>query len=464
MKERAGRVFGFFIPLVAVIALTVLLIFALARLAQIQQDMRSNANANMLWVITQTQAKGLRLSAELHSLRNGGVPADTVFRTYQLLSSRLILLSDGPQARYLDTLGEAQSLTHSIQALQDLADVVPAAIRGNTQAATQLLSALDTFNTRLTSAANRSMVAQWEEMGARLDRYRNGVLIIIFLMLGISVCSFIISTSLFVALRRGREAEWTRRQAFQLQSQLDAERQISELHRNFGAMVSHQFRTPLAIIDASMQRLLRTGEQVNRDQLVYRVQKVRRATARLARLVEHTRIADQYTNLLDVELERCALWPLVNSVIQQQREITPERVIKLAPVDVNLPDAYCDRVLVEHIVFNLLSNAVKYSPADTPVCVTVRQDNEQICCTVQDWGIGVSDADFPYLFNRYFRGSTVANIQGTGIGLYVAYNLTTLQHGTIKAMSGSEGGSIFKVCFPVARVSALEQSDESNAT
>lgn len=463
MHKLAERLFGFFIPLAAVLALTVLLIFALSRLAQIQQDMRSNVSANMLWVITQTQVKGLRLSAALQGHLYDGTHADNVHRFYQLLSSRLNLLSDGPQARYLDSLGDTQALVDGVQVLRGLTGSVPAAMQGDTQAASYLLSALDVLNTELAATANKAMVAQWEEMGSRLDRYRNGVLTIIFLMLGIFVCGFIISVSMLVALRRVRESEWAKHQAVRLQSQLDAERQVSDLYRNFGAMVSHQFRTPLAIIDASMQRLLRTAEHIEPQQLIYRVQKVRRATARLARLVEHTRLADQYAELLDVESEYCALWPLVQSIVVQQREITSDRLIELTPADGNLPQVYCDPVLVEHILFNLLSNAVKYSPPDTPIFVRVFRDGDQVCCSVQDKGTGILETDAPYLYDRYFRGSSVADIQGTGIGLYVAQNLARMQGGTVATTPGPDGGSIFTMCFPVADASVLERKSESSA-
>lgn len=463
MHRFAERVFGFFLPLAAVLALTILLIFALARLAQIQQDMRSNVNANMLWVITQTQVKGLHLSAALRGHLYDGTHGADIFKYYQLLSSRLKLLSDGPQARYLDTLGNTQPLVDGVQTLQGLADSVPVAMQGDALVMADLLDALDALNTQLTATANKAMVAQWEEMGSRLDRYRNGVLTIIFLMLGIFVCGSIISVSMLIALRRVRESEWTKRQAVQLQSQLDAERHVSELYRNFAAMVSHQFRTPLAIIDASMQRLLRAEGQIDRHQLVSRVQKVRRATARLARLVEHTRLADQYAELMDVEPEACALWPLIHSIVTQQQEITPDRMIDLAPADADIPPAHCDPVLVEHIIFNFLSNAVKYSPADVPIQVRVFRDRAQVCCTVRDFGVGISETDLPYVFNRYFRGNTVADIQGTGIGLYVAHNLAKMQGGAVDAISEPDGGSIFKVCFPVSGAPVQEQQDENSA-
>ena len=462
MPRSVERIFGFFVPLAAVIALMALLMFALTRLAQIQQDMRVNVSANMLWVITQTQVKGLRLSSILQEhLREGGKIEEGT-QTYRLLSSRFNLLSAGPQMRYLEDLDGGQDLLESIQTVRDSATLVSVNGADDAVAMNGLLNALAVLDTRLASVAGKTMVTQWEEMGSRLDRYRNGVLTIIFLMLGICACSFVISVRMFVALRRVRESEWAKRQALQLQSQLDAARQVSELHRNFGAMVSHQFRTPLAIIDASMQRILRTDDQIDRVQLVSRVQKVRRATARLARLVEHTRIGDKYSELLDVNVHSCALVPLINSIVQQQREIAPGRAIEFISPEDTLPAAYCDPVLVEHIVFNFLSNALKYSPNDTRVQVFVYQERERICCEVKDRGVGIMGDDLPYVFDRYFRGDGVADIPGTGMGLYVANTLAQMQGGAVSAASNPEGGSIFKVCFPVAMATKSESNDATS--
>lgn len=463
MRKSSAQILGLFVPLTAVVALIVLLMFALTRLAQIQHDMRSNVSANMLWVITQTQVEGLRVNGlfERH-LREGGQTTDLV-QAYQLLSSRFSLLSAGPQLRYLQEIERGPELISNIRTVRDAAAAVSLNAAGNVGSAEQFLHALGDLNKTLAVVASRTMVAQWEETGSRLDRYRDGVLTIIFLLLGICACSFIISTHLFIALRRVRESEWAKRQALQLQSQLDAERQVSELHRNFGAMVSHQFRTPLAIIDSSMQRILRQSDQIDRTQLVRRVQKVRRATSRLARLVEHTRIADQYSELLDVNLEACDLPALIESIVQQQHEIGPKRHINVVVPSDTVPKARCDPMLVEHVVFNFLSNAVKYSSSETDIRVSVFEKDGHVCCEVRDWGKGISEHELPYLFDRYFRGQDVDDIPGTGMGLYVAYKLAQVQGGFVDFSSNPEGGSIFKVCFPVVHTTEPEQCDATSA-
>lgn len=442
-------------------ALIVLLMFALTRLAHIQHDMRSNVSANMLWVITQTQVEALRVHGLLERHLHEGGHTEDVIRAYQLLSSRFGLLLTGPQLRYLENLDDGLELVDGIRSVREIANSVTLNASTGDGRVRQLVDALGEMDSTLAAVASKTMVAQWEETGSRLDRYRDGVLTIIFLLLGICACAFIISMHLFIALRRVRETEWAKRQALQLQSQLEAERQVSELHRNFGAMVSHQFRTPLAIIDASMQRILRQSDQIDRNQLVRRVQKVRRATARLARLVEHTRIADQYSELLDVNLEPCDMLTLVKSIVQQHHDISPQRRISFVDPVSPLPEVWCDAMLAEHVVFNLLSNAVKYSPPETPVQVSLFEHKGYVCCVVKDWGKGISRHDLPHLFDRYYRGQDVDNIPGTGMGLYVAHKLAQIQDGCVHVAANPEGGSIFKACFPV--VNALEP-EQSHAT
>lgn len=460
---RRGRVLGFFMPLVAVAALILLLIFALTRLAQIQHDMRSNVSANMLWVITQTQVKALRLESMAQQYLHGAADANDVEHAWRLLLNRFNLLSAGPQRRYLEGLGSDTILIGSIdQTRWAVAGVLEH--DGVRASAEVLINTLHTLDAQLSALASRTMVAQWEELGSRLERYRNGVLTIIFLMLGICVCSFIISVYLFIALRRVRESEWAKRQALQLQSELEAERRVGELHRNFAAMVSHQFRTPLAIIDSSMQRILRMRGHVQPDELLRRVHKVRRATVRLARLVEHTRIADEYADVFDVAVEPCDLLPLVEAMVQQQREISPTRLIRvITPQGEAVPPVLCDPMLAEHIIFNFLSNAVKYSPDETTVQVVVNVDDHWVCCSVKDHGRGIHPRDLPRLFERYYRGHGVDDTPGTGIGLYVVAKLAQLQDAMVGVEPNEEGGSVFKICFRRARGTPATQLEDDNA-
>src|SRR5699024_1052502 len=111
------RLAGFLLPAITAIILIVLLIVALSRLSQIQQDMRSNIDANMLWVLSQTQVTALRAKNAVQSHMVGTLPADELEQAFALLDSRLGLLLAGPQARVLNELDASGTLPNQIARL-----------------------------------------------------------------------------------------------------------------------------------------------------------------------------------------------------------------------------------------------------------------------------------------------------------------------------------------------------------
>lgn len=438
---------GYVLTAIMVLILTLLFIVALARLSEIQKDMRNNVSTNMLWVITQSQAEGLALSGAIHAYSAGNLSAQQLEKQHGLFQSRLNLMLAGPQSRYLNQYALFDGLSDLLQQALAIETLLTSVIN-NPNDGQQIHALLNPLNARLRQAANQAMVIQWEETGARLDRYRDAVLVAILLMVGIWVCSLLISVRMFLALKRVNEAQEAKREASRLTTELYAQRKVNELHRNFGAMVSHQFRTPLAIIDASMQRLLRLGDNVSSEEIARRVSKVRRATQRLTRLIDNTLIADQYVDAVHVKLEPCDLGTVVREICEFQRTIAPDHFID---VDIQtVAQVCCDPALVEHIVFNFLSNAVKYSPAASLIKVQVFQENSWVCCSVSDQGKGVEQDQLNHVFERYFRADNVATIQGTGIGLYVARKLALLQQGQVMANSAPGKGSVFTLYLPMA--------------
>ena len=112
--------------------------------------------------------------------------------------------------------------------------------------------------------------------------------------------------------------------------------------------------------------------------------------------------------------------------------------------------AVCDPILVSEIISNLLSNADKYSSTDTVIKVHVYQREQRVCCDIQDQGRGIAEQNLAHVFQRYFRADSVADITGTGIGLYVVAELAELQEGRVTVSSVEHTGSIFTLCLPRA--------------
>lgn len=447
---RTKKIFiRYILPLVTIILLLALLGVALFRLSVIQREMRYNSNANMVWVVYYTHLESLRLTDAIQKQTlDPEADSDLLFR-YQMLLSRLNLLHDGPQSRFLDDVGlltELKTHTLALHQIEHLLTISPL----NSAQLEYLQHTLHEFSAFMLRAAGRAMTAQWEELGAGVDMNRNAVLTILFIMVGILLCSLFVSWQLLVALKRSRQNEQIKQQQLELQKQLEHERKVSELYRSFGAMVSHQFRTPLAIIDASMQRLIRAGERMTPAQVTERAVKVKAATERLTYLIDRILTADRLLEQVDIQLQQHSLADVVKRAIAEHSFLTNKRQVDFNVENNTNLHAICDPVLVSEIVGNLLSNADKYSPADKAISVYIYKHQQNVCCQIKDQGKGIAQNDLKHIFQRYFRADTVADVTGTGIGLYVVAELAELQRGKVAVSSDEGNGSVFTLCLPCA--------------
>lgn len=450
MSSVRSAVLGYVLPILAIVVLTVLLTVTLFRLTDIQRAMRSNVNANMVWVIYQTHIESLMLADAVQDRLVNPASTNDIVHRYQMFLSRIGVLNDGPQQRALLVTGMTDVIAGQAEAVRQLGSRIGSAEMASTNYM-HMRNALDTFNALLLKASNRAMVAQWEEAGARIDTYRNAVLTIFFMMIGIWAGSAIISIQLLLALKKARANERSKQREVDLRQQLESERKISELYRSFGSMLSHQFRTPLAIIDASMQRLIRAGSRMDADEVGRRASKAREATHRLTYLIENILRADRFLEQLEVSMGLCSLVHLAQQAVTEQKLLAPTREIQFLDETHTSAIVACDAILTLQIIGNLLSNAVKYSEDHTVVFVRVYREAGRVCCAVRDDGRGISDTDMPHIFKRYFRACAATDVVGTGIGLHIANELASLQQGKIHVYSEPGVGSTFVLCFPASR-------------
>jgi PAS domain S-box-containing protein len=243
-----------------------------------------------------------------------------------------------------------------------------------------------------------------------------------------------------------------------LESALERERETTNAYRNFVSMVSHQFRTPLAILDSSAQRILRRGAELTQDELVTRIQKIRNAGTRLTRLVESVLNAAKLdAGTIEVNPASSNLVDLVMDICERQREVSSQADIRFDVPDVPVR-VYCDGMLIEQVVVNLLSNAIKYS-GDTPIVeIKIWMDGSRAFCSVRDWGIGIPADEISKIFDRFYRARTATGIAGTGIGLNFAQRIMHLHGGDIQVESYEAAGSLFTFDLPIANADQAQQA------
>lgn len=252
-------------------------------------------------------------------------------------------------------------------------------------------------------------------------------------------------------------------QASTLDRALENEQRLTAKQRNFVSMSSHEFRTPLTIIDGHAQRLIKLADRLVPADIRDRGARIRSAVLRMTGVMESllaaSRLLDGQAVFQPTEFDLPAL---LREICQVHREATRGANIDERYED--LPRTLCgDPKLLFHAFSNLVSNAIKYSPQGSPIVVTAARDGDHVVVRVLDHGIGIPARDRKHLFERYFRGTNATAIAGTGVGLHLVAMVVDLHHGDVAAESLEGVGSTFIVRLPV-QATAVEEHAAANSS
>jgi signal transduction histidine kinase len=253
-------------------------------------------------------------------------------------------------------------------------------------------------------------------------------------------------------------------QAAALEETLENERRLAAQQRNFVTMTSHEFRTPLTVIDAQAQRLIKLKDRLTPDDLLERARRIRSAVQRLTNIMDSllgaSRLLDGQAAYYPREFDPAAL---LHEVCQLHRDTTRGADIRAEFGDLP-PTVTGDPKLLFAMFSNLLSNAIKYSAAGSPVQLIARTERRDgWLIVVRDHGIGIAERDRAHLFERYFRGTNAASVAGSGVGLHLVAMVLSLHGGSIEVDSCEGAGSTFTVRLPRSATSSERASISSVA-
>jgi signal transduction histidine kinase len=235
----------------------------------------------------------------------------------------------------------------------------------------------------------------------------------------------------------------------ELEAALAKEREASSLQQQFISMVSHEFRTPLSIIDGNAQLLERHILKGDMESMGKRIRTIRSAVSRVVQMMEGILSSNLLrSGTLNIHRTPFNLATMLEQMIAEQREMTPSNVIDF--VTENLPETVnLDQKLVGLIATNLLGNAVKYGGKNPHVLVQVIGYEDTISLIVADNGVGIPEEEKYRIFDRFYRASTSTGVSGTGIGLSLVRELVDLHGGKIDVQSIVGQGSKFTVSLPL---------------
>lgn len=233
----------------------------------------------------------------------------------------------------------------------------------------------------------------------------------------------------------------------ELTKALSKEKELSDLKSRFVSMASHEFRTPLSTILSSaslVAKYTETEEQEKRDKHILRIKSsVNNLTGLLNEFLSIGKIEDGkiIANNINFNIRELitALCTELEGIAKKDQEIAYEHE--------GNEMVFMDPSLLRNVITNLLSNAIKFSSENGIIKVTSVVTADEVILTVQDNGLGISKEDQEHLFERFFRGANVTNIQGTGLGLHIVGRYIEIMDGKIEFFSELEKGTRFIITF-----------------
>ena len=258
-----------------------------------------------------------------------------------------------------------------------------------------------------------------------------------------------------IALALEREQLAAQVQAVLLQAETE------RLRSSLLASVSHDLRTPLAVITGASSSLLQSNDALSPQTRRELYQTIFEDSNRLSRLVDNlldmTRIE---SGSVVVNKQPQVIEELIGSALSRMSRNLAGRQIKTHLPD-DLPLVPLDEMLIEQVLINLLENVQKYTPADSPVEISVWPQDRQLFIEVADRGPGIPDDELDLIFEKFYRGQAAAidGRRGAGLGLAICKAIVTAHGGRIWAENRAGGGARF--CFSLPLVEKKDTALET---
>lgn len=240
----------------------------------------------------------------------------------------------------------------------------------------------------------------------------------------------------------------------ELKEALRDEKNMRKMQSEFIAMASHEFKTPLQIIDSTRELIGRKLKslKVQEESLDKYLDKIKSTISRMNGLIQSTlnlskiEMAEGSIKLVKADFN---LKSLILDIIDKNSNLASDKKIEIM-VDLNdLPPLYNgDQKLLDHSFTNIITNAVKYSHDNSKVEIHAKVDDKRIFIEVLDHGIGIPKEDVASVGKKFFRAKNTLSVAGTGIGIYLTKYFVELHGGSVIISSKVNVGTKVKVILP----------------
>ncbi|MEH1969325.1 response regulator [Nostoc sp.] len=240
-----------------------------------------------------------------------------------------------------------------------------------------------------------------------------------------------------IAVQQSHLYQKTRQQAERL---LELDKQKTEFFQN----ISHEFRTPITLIQGPLESAVAAGEGLSYSQSAIALRNSRRLLRLVNQLLDLQRLD---AGRMQPSFHPCDLVEFVSQIVESFRPYCEKKRLNLATQLDECSTVYLDIEKFDKVVYNLLSNAMKFTPEGGTISVRLKSERDRCILQVQDTGIGIVKEQIPHLFERFRQaeGSANRSYEGSGLGLALVKELVELHGGQVTVESVYGQGTTFSL-------------------
>ncbi|WP_071190835.1 response regulator [Trichormus sp. NMC-1] len=238
-----------------------------------------------------------------------------------------------------------------------------------------------------------------------------------------------------IAVQQSRLYQKTREQAERL---IQLDRQKTEFFQN----ISHEFRTPITLIQGPLESAVASGEGLSHAQSAIALRNSRRLLRLVNQLLDLQRLD---AGRMQPSFRPCDMIEFVNQIVESFRLYCEKKGLQVITDLLECPLVYLDLEKFDKVLYNLLSNAMKFTPEGGTIRVRLYNEGNACIVQIQDTGIGILPEQIPHLFERFRQaeGSENRSYEGSGLGLSLVKELVELHGGRVKVQSVYGQGTQF---------------------
>ncbi len=234
-------------------------------------------------------------------------------------------------------------------------------------------------------------------------------------------------------------------------SDIEKIKSLEKLRQELIANISHDLRTPLAIIQGYIETLQMKDEVLSPKQRAEYLKTINSSGERLSKLItqlfEYSKLE---ANQIEPQKEPFLISELANDVHRNYQVLAEQKNINLKlEMDEGIPLVFADISLVERAIQNLMDNALKFTPENGEVFVRIVPNKENVEITIKDSGPGIQKENQALIFERYRQTKTGRQKEGAGLGLAIVKKIMELHNASIKVWSKPNEGTAFSFSLPV---------------